>query len=240
MRALFWAISYAACVLDRVAIFAAVAFGGGVGLAWFRLVPALAGFGAFALGGLLSLVVAALTVVGRLRGRQLTLAGALSLAVSIVFVAIAASGTNAPPINDFTTDFADPPVFVHAVMLPANAGRDLGYPTDFAEIQRECCADLRGTLVDALPNEAFGRAAATARSMPRWDVTYADAASGQIEAVATTVVFGFQDDVVIRVQASDDGASRVDVRSKSRDGRGDIGANAARIRTFIYELEKRT
>jgi uncharacterized protein (DUF1499 family) len=75
--------------------------------------------------------------------------------------------------------------------------------------------------------------------MPTWEITFTDPATGAIEAVATTLVFGFQDDIVIRVRPAPHGGSRVDLRSKSRDGRGDIGANAARIRAFIRELEKR-
>ncbi|TMA41924.1 MAG: DUF1499 domain-containing protein, partial [Deltaproteobacteria bacterium] len=64
-----------------------------------------------------------------------------------------------------------------------------------------------------------------------------DGASGTIEAVATTRVFGFQDDIAIRVRADGSAASRVDVRSKSRDGKGDLGANAARIRAYVMALE---
>jgi uncharacterized protein (DUF1499 family) len=73
--------------------------------------------------------------------------------------------------------------------------------------------------------------------MPSWTITQADPGAGTIEAVATTRVFGFQDDIVIRVRPDGDGASRVDMRSKSRDGQGDIGTNAARIRAFVGNLE---
>jgi uncharacterized protein (DUF1499 family) len=64
----------------------------------------------------------------------------------------------------------------------------------------------------------------------------ADAREGRIEATDTTRWFGFKDDVVIRVRP-DAAGSRVDVRSKSRVGRGDAGANAARIRRFRSELQ---
>ena len=73
--------------------------------------------------------------------------------------------------------------------------------------------------------------------MPAWTITAADDASGTIEAVATTRLFGFQDDIAIRVRADGAGASRVDVRSKSRDGKGDLGTNAARIRAYVTALE---
>jgi len=64
-----------------------------------------------------------------------------------------------------------------------------------------------------------------------------DSTTGMIEAVVTTTVFGFQDDVAIRVRPAD-GGSVVDVRSKSRDGKGDLGVNANRIRDFVARLER--
>ena len=63
----------------------------------------------------------------------------------------------------------------------------------------------------------------------------ADAAAGRIEATDTTFWFGFEDDVVIRVEA-DGAGSRVDVRSVSRGGVGDVGANARRIRAYLQKL----
>ena len=46
-----------------------------------------------------------------------------------------------------------------------------------------------------------------------------------------TAIFRFVDDIAIRVRPTASGTV-VDVRSKSRDGRGDLGANAERIRAF--------
>ena len=62
------------------------------------------------------------------------------------------------------------------------------------------------------------------------------AARVTIEAVATTYWFGFKDDIVIRVETTSEG-SVVDLRSASRVGRGDLGANAVRIRTFITAFD---
>jgi uncharacterized protein (DUF1499 family) len=66
-------------------------------------------------------------------------------------------------------------------------------------------------------------------------VTDVDRASGRLEASATSSIFHFVDDVVVRVRATAEGA-RVDVRSRSRDGRGDLGVNAARIRTVLSQV----
>jgi uncharacterized protein (DUF1499 family) len=81
----------------------------------------------------------------------------------------------------------------------------------------------------------FQRALRVAREMPAWEITYEDAAAGIIEGVATTALFRFRDDFVIRIRPDGAGA-RVDMRSKSRDGRGDLGANAERIRAFLKVL----
>ena len=59
-------------------------------------------------------------------------------------------------------------------------------------------------------------------------IVSSDAKQGRIEAVDTTFWFGFKDDVVIRCQDF-----RVDLRSISRVGRSDLGANAKRIEQFI-------
>ena len=69
-----------------------------------------------------------------------------------------------------------------------------------------------------------------------WDIVAAERAEGRIEATATTPWWGFRDDVVIRV-APASGIARVDVRSVSRVGRGDVGANAARVREYIELLK---
>jgi uncharacterized protein (DUF1499 family) len=71
-----------------------------------------------------------------------------------------------------------------------------------------------------------------------WEVTREDRDAAVIEAVATTPVMRFKDDVTITV--SRDGAeTKVVVRSHSRVGKGDLGANAKRIRKFQGELAKR-
>jgi uncharacterized protein (DUF1499 family) len=211
----------------------------GVALATTGLVPALAGFGLYALGGFVCVVATVVALVRLVRGRAMGLGDVVALAGALLLIGPAMRGAGLPRINDFTTDLADPPAFVHAATLPANAGRSLAYPPDFADQQRACCADLRAARLPLAPAEAFARAETAAAAMPGWVVTFRDPAAGVVEAVATTTLFGFQDDVVIRVRPDAAGAgSVVDVRSKSRDGKGDLGANAARIRTYVGRLEQ--
>jgi uncharacterized protein (DUF1499 family) len=85
------------------------------------------------------------------------------------------------------------------------------------------------------PNIAFERAKGAVEEAG-WQIAREDPSAGRIEAVATTFWFGFKDDVVIRI-AADGPGSRVDVRSKSRVGKGDLGTNAQRIRAYQRRLQ---
>jgi uncharacterized protein (DUF1499 family) len=226
--------------LDILGLVAMALFVLGPLLAWLRLVPALTGFVAFALGGLLALVVTVIGVIRAIRGRGFGRGGVLAATVAtLVFVWSAARRAGGPLMNDFTTDPADPPAFKQAAAEPANAGRDLSYPAGFAEQQRACCADLAPMRLAAPPPAAFVQVEAVATTMPRWRVTRRDPAAGELEAVATSELFGFQDDIALRVRPDPAGGSRVDMRSKSRDGKGDQGANAVRIRAFRDALTTR-
>jgi uncharacterized protein (DUF1499 family) len=227
---------YAPDVRNAVGLLAVLAMLLGPLAAHFAIVPPLAGFVLFALGGIVSIVVGLASLVQRARGRAMTAGGALGLVAALVFLGLASRGGGHPRINDFTTDPTDPPAFRHATSLPVNAGRDMAYPADYAQIQRECCADLHPARLRIPPAEAYATALAIARRTPSWTVVHEDAGALAIEAVSTSGLFRFQDDVAIRVRP-DDGGSRIDMRSKSRDGQGDLGVNAARIRAFIGELE---
>jgi len=176
----------------------------GPALAWLRIVRGIVGFALFALGGIVGLVVGVASVIQAARGRGFGRGGALAVAVGVVFLALASRGAGVPRINDFTTDPTDPPAFTHAVTLPPNVGRDMSYPKAFADIQRGCCADLHPARVRAGAPEAFTRAEAVARQMGL-TVTRSDPSAGLLEAMATSRLFGFHDDIAIRVRPEADG-----------------------------------
>lgn len=113
----------------------------------------------------------------------------------------------------------------------------MNYPgASFAEQQRAGYSDLAPLRLGISPDEAFKRVEAAAREIPTWEITRSDPAAHAIEGVDTTRLFRFKDDFVIEVRAQD-GGSLVQMRSKSRDGKGDIGANAARIAAFFAKLK---
>jgi uncharacterized protein (DUF1499 family) len=91
--------------------------------------------------------------------------------------------------------------------------------------------EIQPLILDTSSAEAFAKAQSAAQAMG-WEIVSADPAAGRLEAVATTFWFGFKDDVTVRVTPQG-AASRIDVRSRSRVGRGDAGANAERIRRYL-------
>ena len=94
--------------------------------------------------------------------------------------------------------------------------------------------ELRAQRFEQPYERVFAIALATAMNL-ELEVTSQSAERGTIEAVATTAVFRFKDDVTIEVQRDGKG-SVVNMRSKSRIGKGDFGANARRIRAFQAAL----
>ena len=140
-----------------------------------------------------------------------------------------------PRIHDISTDLADPPAFVRAAELRVKGEHPVAYDgPEVAAMQRKAYPDLV-TLELKAPRDKVLLAASAALVSMGLEITASDMAAGRIEAVATSRLFGFKDDVVVRVRSAESG-SRVDVRSKSRVGRHDFGANAKRIRAFRERL----
>ena len=218
----------------------------GVLAANLGIVAPMQGFMAYAMGGLagglfatrVALTGLYLTRGGRdPEGRNKALLGlmiALALPIAVLAPATLIGG-NAPPINDITTDLEDPPAFADADLVPDYPNRDMSYPEAFVPIVRESYPDLTPLRVAATPNAAFEQAVAAAEGLG-WEVVANDGGAGVFYARDVTGLFRFVDDVVVRVRA-DGAGSKIDVRSKSRDGQGDFGANAARIRALLGAIE---
>jgi hypothetical protein len=162
---------------------------------------------------------------------------------SLVLVAIAVAppmlllqkAKQVPRIHDISTDLADPPGFV--ALMPARKAAPNGAVhrgAALAEEQRKGYPEIKARVLPTPPAATIQKAIDAARSMG-WEVAAVDTAAGRIEATDTTAWFGFKDDIVVRVRPEGAG-SRVDVRSMSRVGLSDLGANAARIRSFLGKL----
>ncbi|MFP5373879.1 MAG: DUF1499 domain-containing protein [Gammaproteobacteria bacterium] len=178
-------------------------------------------------------------LVPRLRkGHEAGLAIALlvGVAAAVVPLQLLRTARAVPPIHDITTDTTDPPAFEAVLPLRADAPNPADYAgEEIAEQQRQAYPEVQPLVLDEPPDRAFERALAAARDMG-WEIVVAEPARGRIEATATTLWFGFKDDVVVRIRP-EAGGSRIDVRSVSRVGRSDVGANAARIRAYLDRLQ---
>lgn len=142
-----------------------------------------------------------------------------------------------PPMHDITTDFADPPSFDFAAsMREAEHGAGIAYPAEATAMQQKDYPGIEPALLDVPPAQGFDRALAVVKARG-WTIVKSDPAAGIIDAYDKSFWFGFADDVAIRVTATDKG-SRVDIRSGSRQGRGDFGVNAARVRGFLAALNQ--
>jgi uncharacterized protein (DUF1499 family) len=88
------------------------------------------------------------------------------------------------------------------------------------------------------PFDKVFEASTNAAQAMGWEIRETDRGQGIIEAIATTPVLKFKDDVTVTVTREGD-STIVNVRSKSRVGKGDLGVNARRIRAFQADLAKR-
>ena len=141
-----------------------------------------------------------------------------------------------PFIHDISTDTQNPPAFVAVKGLRKEGDHPVDYDgPEVAAQQEKAYPDLKTLTVPAEKDKVLKAAEAALKSM-NLEIVDQNAAEGRIEAVATTLLYGFKDDVVVRVIA-EGGATKVDVRSKSRVGRSDIGQNAGRIRQFLQKLQ---
>ena len=228
MRVTSWAARVAAAGSAAI-VLAPLGYrvGAPLGLAFLLLAG---GFLAAAVSGLL-LVLRMVRRTG-LRDREAAALAAVVVTGAFPLAALV-SGGGAPPIHDITTDTENPPAFVAAV--PLNAPGRTDYDSAVAGQQRAAYPDLGPLMLPVPPADAFDRAAEAIREMG-WELLADDADALRIEATDRTFWFGFADDVVVRVAPDGDTGSRVDVRSLSRVGVGDLGVNARRVRELVAAL----
>lgn len=196
--------------------------------------------GAFFVGVAAALFAVVLLIIPKTRragGKGLAAALVIALATAWVPWNNYQTVRSLPFIHDISTDTVNPPEFDAVVPLRADASNPVEYPgEEVAQQQREAYPDLETLQFDTSSDATFDAALDAAESMG-WEIVAANADEGRIEATATTFWFGFKDDVVIRIETTASG-SKLDIRSKSRVGRSDAGANAARIRAFTDAMNK--
>ena len=153
-----------------------------------------------------------------------------------------------PPIHDISTDIEYAPAFKTVLPLRAGAtnGPDYDGPrtlvydgkkTTVSALQKKYYEDVIPYIVFGKPLAIFWRGLNAANAMG-WHVVSFDPKTLRIEATESSFWFGLTDDIVIRVKPAGKLGARLDIRSKSRVGENDMGANAARIRAFVKELKE--
>ena len=139
---------------------------------------------------------------------------------------------NILPLHDITTDVADPPEFTSGLKNRSRSINSLQYGGEsVAKMQRLAYPDIKTITVNKTPEQAYQIANKVVIKLG-WEISETNKSLFTIEAVDTTRIFGFKDDIIIRIRANENG-SQIDIRSLSRIGTSDFGANAKRIRHFI-------
>jgi uncharacterized protein (DUF1499 family) len=212
--------------------------------ALLEIVPALATFAAaLVFAGLAILLSFAAFIVIWRQGLSGLGRALLGLFLGLALLAYPAYlGTRAmklPPISDITTDPANPPRFEVLARLRPRGRVDYPGPA-VATLQRAAYPDIAPLELDVPVKVAYDAALALITKR-KWFIGDARAPApgrreGAIEAVARTPIMGFRDDVVIRVVPLGQG-TRIDMRSASRVGTHDFGANASRIRSLFEDID---
>lgn len=241
-------------ILISIAALALAATIGGLGPAYqFGLIDLGGAFGLMRMIALPTLIAAGLSVLAFVVS-LFTARGVAALALVATLAAGAAgyaplrmkqlSEAN-PFIHDITTDFEDPPQIVAAAGLPRKNPAEYvgaepvkGTEKTVADAQREAFPDIQPLMVNASVEDAANAAKTVLAAMKMPVLAEGPLGDGiAIEAVYTSLWYGFKDDFVVRLTPRAEGGARVDVRSKSRVGGSDLGANAARVRKFLSALD---
>lgn len=162
--------------------------------------------------------------------------GLIGLALPAYFLVKA---VELPQLTDVQTSPADPLVFtLLAEERPKDANPLLNPNPEQVKLQAEAYPDIGPMYLERSAPEVF-TLVSEAVSRLGWTVvlneTPGESGVGRIEATDRTMIFGFTDDIVVRVKG-DDAHTLIDARSVSRYGQHDFGTNAERIRAFYAEV----
>ena len=169
--------------------------------------------------------------------KPLTLAIAFTLAPLMVLGSNIIKSKAYPFIHDISTDLIDPPEFVIAAKLRGPEDHSVVYEgSDVAKQQQQGYPDIQSLILASTPEQTLAKVKAIIHENG-WALLgeKSDGLPFYVEAMDTSLLFGFKDDVVVRIKAAANG-SLVDIRSMSRQGKSDLGVNAERIRSIREQL----
>ena len=198
------------------------------------MVAAGVGVAAITLAGVLALLT--MLMLFRLEWRLLLFVAIACLPPLVALWVVGMDAARAPLIHDITTDTRNPPEFQFARIGRGPRDNSLNYEGGrVAELQRRAYPDISPVVIPAPPLELLPVVEGVAAALD-WKLIGSDESTLRVEAQERSALFGFVGDVVVQISDYGLGGSRVDVRSVSRLGKGDLGANAARIRRFYRAL----
>jgi len=208
--------------------------------------PAAMNLLAVSIGGLfLSILVAVIGLIRIWFGGQIGAAQAFTgIAIALLGLALPLYYLSnfflLPRLNDIETTPRQPMQFKQlAAMRPTDANRIEQPDLAAAEVQEKAYPDIRPMELERSATETFDIVHEAVKRLG-WNVVLneppVEDGPGRIEATTRTMIMGYTDDVLVRV-TGDDARAFIDVRSVSRYGMHDLGANAHHIRTLFAEVQ---
>lgn len=184
---------------------------------------------------LLSAGALAFGQISQLNLQRSIIALVLSAAIFVPVFLAGRALEGVPLINDIMTDVDNPPQFVVVPTQRKAIDNSLELSEKRLAFHQKHYGDMKPLIVDGAADAHFDKALALVAARG-WTLVSQDRAKGIIEATEATVLFGFKDDVVIRLSA-EAGKTRIDMRSASRQGQSDFRVNAKRIEAFLADLK---
>lgn len=177
------------------------------------------------------------------RGGAVAFAGFGLAALLLAYPAwLSVEAVELPVVNDVSTDLIDPPDFSLSAQAEAARGDYLppALPAGWSDKQRRDYPDIQPIVLDLDANDAFHLVLKAVAALG-WKVIAETRPGGHlglghIDAIDHSPIMGFPADIAIRIRPLV-GQTRIDIRSASRYGRHDFGANARRIMAFSDELQ---
>ncbi len=203
--------------------------------------PFTTGFLVLAIGMLLSLVTLVIGAIYIFKDAYSADRAGLRNASLLAFLPMAllafifASAGSVPRIHNITTNLDNPPAFSAVIALRGENSNPLELTDAVKEAHKAGYPELQPVVTSLSAEQATNKAAEIATELG-WNV-HPQSRKNYVEATVTSFWFGFSDDVVIRITPAN-GGSIIDLRSVSRVGKSDLGANAKRISQFIANFSQ--
>jgi uncharacterized protein (DUF1499 family) len=233
----------------RIAAAAVLVFAGT--FVWHRFFGAPAPLALKISGGAVAAAVASLTLAaaalvsiwneGHHGAGRASFALFLSMLVLAVPLASLPDLLQLPRLYDVTTDTGSPPAFDRIGKIRPGQANPVRYEQAFGPMQMAAYPDIKPLYISRPIVDVYSAVHEVVKSLS-WKIvdeqSPENGKTGYIEAIDRTFIFGFTDDVAIRITGSPK-AAKIDIRSSSRFGQHDLGRNAKRIRRFMADVKAR-